>query len=284
MGKIKSILILFALILTGCEYFEPQEEKNAVARVNEKYLYQEDLKNLVNEATTPEDSAIIVNNYITRWATQQLMVDRAKVNLTYEKQKEFEELVERYKNELFTKAYADAYIAKRLDTSVSKNSIEKYYAENKENFKLNEDLVKLRYIGLLKGNSNFSEIKNHFQSFKEKDWEALEEMKLHFNSYSFNDSVWVKAQDVYERIPLLEPKNKDVLLKKSNFLELEDSLRVYLIQVNDVKLRNEQAPIVYVEPIIKQILLNRKKLELIKELEKDITKDAIKNKKFEIYK
>jgi hypothetical protein len=30
-------------------------------------------------------------------------------------------------------------------------------------------------------------------------------------------------------------------------------------------------------------VVNKRKLELIRELEKDITKDAIKNKQFEIY-
>ena len=66
-------------------------------------------------------------------------------------------------------------------------------------------------------------------------------------------------------------------------MQLEDSLGVYLVFVEDVKLRNEQAPLEYSLPNIKQILLNKRKLELIKKLEKDITQDAIKNEQFEIY-
>jgi len=38
-----------------------------------------------------------------------------------------------------------------------------------------------------------------------------------------------------------------------------------------------------VSPTIEQIILNKRKLELIKKLEKDITKDAIKDKKFETF-
>lgn len=66
-------------------------------------------------------------------------------------------------------------------------------------------------------------------------------------------------------------------------MQLEDSLGVYLISVENVKLRSEQAPLEYALPGIKQILLNKRKLELIKKLEKDITQDAIRNDKFEIY-
>lgn len=55
------------------------------------------------------------------------------------------------------------------------------------------------------------------------------------------------------------------------------------MQIEDVLNQNDLAPQVYVKPTIKQIVINKRKLELIKQLEKDITKDAIKNKQFEIY-
>lgn len=71
-------------------------------RVNNSYLYEEDIKSLVGEGISDEDSAIIVNSYVNRWATQQLLIDRAKLNLPEARQREFNELVENYKNELYT--------------------------------------------------------------------------------------------------------------------------------------------------------------------------------------
>jgi hypothetical protein len=56
------------------------------------------------------------------------------------------------------------------------------------------------------------------------------------------------------------------------------------MQIEDVLYQNDLAPQEYVKPTIKQIVINKRKLELIKQLEKDITKDAIKNKQFEVYK
>ena len=55
------------------------------------------------------------------------------------------------------------------------------------------------------------------------------------------------------------------------------------MQINDVLLRGDTAPLEYLKPTIDQIVINQRKLELIKQLEKDITQDAIKNKQFEIY-
>ena len=284
MIKRKGIAVfsLFWVLLVSCNFFNDPEEKEIVARVNTSYLYKDDIAALISENTSPEDSALLVSNFITRWATQKLLIDRARVNLTVEQQNELDKLVDNYKNELYSKAYTDVIVAQQLDTAISPEAARNYYNENAENFKLNEDLVKLRYINLSKQNTDFEKIKSRFRRFNDEDKEFLLDMAIQFNSYSLNDSVWVKTKQVYDKIRPLTPKDSPDFLKSKNFMQLEDSLGVYLISVEDVKLRNEVAPLEYSLPNVRQILLNRRKLELIQKLEKDITQDAIKNDKFEI--
>lgn len=277
------LVFLSFIVITACDYFEKEEEREVIARVNNSYLYKEDVEALVDENVSAEDSALIVSNFITRWATQQLLIDKAKYNLSITQQQEFDELVNNYRNELYTKAYADALVSKQLDTSLSPSEINSYYEEHLESFKLNEDLVKLRFITLDKNALDLAEIKKSFMRFNEQDKIELDRKALQFKSYTFNDSVWVGTKSVYSKIGPLNDANKSQLLKKSNFLQLEDSLEVYLVFVNDVLLRNEQAPLEYATSTIKQILLNKRKADLVKELEKDITRDAIENKQFEYY-
>lgn len=272
-----------ALLMQACDYFGSSEDRTVVVRVNDSYLYEEDIASLINEDTSPEDSSIIVSNYITRWATQQLLIDRAELNLPESQQKEFNTLVSNYRKELYTNAYTEAVVSRDVDTSLNKAEIDDYYAQNKENFILNEDLVKLRYINLAKNSNNLDELKTKFRRFNEKDQQDLIDMALQFKNYSLNDSVWVKTKSVYNKIGPLSVEDRSSLLKKSNFMELQDSLNVYLVHVNDVLSRNEQAPLEYASATIREILLNKRKQALIKELEKDITKDAIKNNEFEIY-
>ncbi len=277
------ILFLFVLALFSCDYFRQTDNRKVVIRVNDSYLYEEDIQALINENTSAEDSAIIVSNYITRWATQKLLIDRAELNLPVAQQKEFEELVQNYRNELYTNAYTDALVTRDLDTSLNREDIVDYYEQNKENFILGEDLVKLRYINLAKNSNNLDEIKSKFKRFNEKDQQDLMTMAIQFKNYSMNDSVWVKTKTVYNKIGPLSVEDRSSLLKKSNFMELQDSLNVYLVYVNDVLSRDEQAPIEYASATVREILLNKRKQALIKELEKDITKDAIKNNEFEIF-
>ncbi|MCM8568041.1 peptidyl-prolyl cis-trans isomerase [Gramella jeungdoensis] len=274
---------LISLILVSCDYFQQTDDRKVVVRVNDSYLYENDIRSLINENTSAEDSALIVSNYITRWATQQLLIDRAELNLPESQQREFNDLVNNYRNELYTNAYTEAVVSRDLDTSLNKEEISNYYEQNKENFILNEDLVKLRYINLSKNSNNLEEIKRKFIRFNEEDKNDLTDIALQFKNYSMNDSVWVKTKSVYNKIAPLSVEDRSSLLKKSNFMELQDSLNVYLVYVNDVLTRNDRAPLEYASATIREILLNKRKQALIKELEKEITKDAIKNNEFEIF-
>ena len=277
------ILLLFG-ILVSCSFFKKTDDRDAIARVNDSYLYVDDLKGLISSEISKEDSTLLVQNYITSWATQQLLFDGAKLNLSESKQESFNRLVDQYKNDLYAKAYLEGLVSRNVDTVVTFEEAEVYYNENKTIFKLNEELIKFRYIQVEEQINNFSSIEKRFKRFNNEDKKELDSISIQFKSYSLNDSIWVKVSQVIDKISVLNSGNKSELLKKSNFIQLKDSLGVYLMKINDVLLRNETAPIEYVKPTIDQIVINKRKLELIKEIEKDITKDAIKNKQFEIFK
>ena len=281
--RIKVLLILAFVFIYSCDFIKKSDEGTPIARVNENYLYKEDLKDLVADGTSKEDSTLLIQNFINKWATQQLFMDGAKLNLSEEKQEAFDKLVVQYKNDLYTKAYIEALVKRNIDTLVSLNEAEAYYTNNKEVFKLNEELLKFRYVHVDENIINFGDIKERFKRYNEDDRKILDSISIQFKSYSYNDSIWIKLSHVIKKIPAVTPENKNELLKKSNFIQLKDSLGVYLMQINDVLVRNDTAPLEYVKPTIDHIVTNRRKLELIKELEKEITKDAIKNKQFEIY-
>ena len=73
------------------------------------------------------------------------------------------------------------------------------------------------------------------------------------------------------------------IVKKNLFYQLEDSLELYLIKVNQSALRNDIAPKDYFEPTLRQILVNKKKLEFIRNFENELYINAIQTKDLEIY-
>ncbi|WP_045467836.1 hypothetical protein [Winogradskyella sp. PG-2] len=280
----KSIYILvICLLLLSCDFFKKTDDRGPIARVNETYLYQEDIEDVVPEGASRQDSTILVNAFINRWARQLLLMDGALLNLSEDKQSEFSRLVEQYKNDLYTKAYLEGLVKKNIDTIVGVEESKIFYEANKESFKLNDDLLKFRYVNLPLNSIDLDTIKTRLKRFETKDKVYLDSISVQFKSYSLNDSIWIKYSQVVEKIPVVSLENKNQLLKKTNFLQLKDSLNLYLMQVNDVRLQNNYAPLEYVNTSIQKIVINKRKLELIKQLENDITKDAITNNQFQIY-
>lgn len=277
------IIVIIFIMLSSCDFFKKEEGEAPIARVNKAFLYKSDIRNLVGENTTKEDSILLVNNYINQWARLHLLINGAEINLSQEKQNNFKALIEQYKNDLYIKAYLEALVQRSIDTIVSIDEALEVYNNNIEAFKLNEELIKFRYINISEKTINLKEIEQRFTRFDSVDKVILNSKALQFKSYSLNDSIWIRLNQAIEKIPVINDQNKNELLKKSNFIQLKDSLGLYLMRINDVLLRNDAAPLEYVMTTIKQIVINKRKLELVKQIEKDITKDAIKNKQFEIF-
>tara|TARA_R110000868_G_scaffold208629_3_gene458174 strand:+ start:848 stop:1687 length:840 start_codon:yes stop_codon:yes gene_type:complete len=276
--------MLFAVLISSCNsLWNKKEDKEIVARVGTTYLYKEEINALLQDNVSKEDSATFVANYINNWATKQLLLSKSKINLPEEKLQEFNQLIENYKTDLYTRAYKEALVSQSQDTIISAQELNAFYEREKENFKLKEKLVKLRFIELPMQFLNKEEVTKRLDRFNKKDAMFLDSIGIQFKKINFNDSIWVKASRIINEIPPLTYENEAGYLKKSQFFELQDSLGVYLAKVTDVLNTNEIAPLSFIKPSIKQVLLNRRRLELIRKLETEIIDDAIKDKEFEVY-
>ncbi|MDF0708859.1 peptidyl-prolyl cis-trans isomerase [Flagellimonas okinawensis] len=269
---------------TSCEgMFNKAEEKEPVARVGDAYLYKEDIAALIQDDMTAKDSAVFVTNYINNWASKQLLLSKSKINLPEEKLAEFDRLVSDYKADLYTRAYIEALVNQSQDTSVTKGQLEEFYEREKENFKLREKLVQLRFVGMSEQFLDRAGVEDKIRNWDDADKRYLDSIAVQFKKIHFNDSIWVSAARVIEEIPPLTRANEQDHLKKSQFFELQDSLEVYLGLVTNVLEVNETAPFDYVEPDIRQLILNRRRLNYVRKLETEIIDEAIKKNEFEVY-
>ena len=283
MKRYAPSILGICFLMISCNLFREEVPNAVIARVNDHYLYEENLSDILDENLNEVDSVSITQNHINDWATNRLLMEGALRNLSIEEQNKFEVLIQRYKEDLYTNAYKDALIRKNLDSTVTDEEATAFYEKNSENFTLKEDLIQLRYIHIDDDFRDKERLKTYFIDFTPEDQYALDSLALSFRSYFLNDSAWVKTADVRRQIPPINAGNSANLLKKTNFIQLRDSLGLYLIAVNNTLTRNDKAPLAYIRPTIDQIILNRRKLELVKQLEKDLKEDAIKDKKFEIY-
>ncbi|MDF0715432.1 peptidyl-prolyl cis-trans isomerase [Muricauda sp. 334s03] len=275
---------LASVLFVSCEgMFNKAEEKEPLARVDDTFLYKEDIAPLIGDDMTAEDSTVFVTNYINNWASKQLLLSKSKINLPEEKLAEFDRLVSDYRADLYTRAYIEALVNQSRDTAITKNQLEEFYEREKENFKLNEKLVQLRFVGMSKQFLDSDGVEAKIKNWDDSDKRYLDSIAVQFKKIHFNDSIWVSASRVIEEIPPLTQANEETHLKKTQFFELQDSLEVYLGWVTNVLEVNETAPFDYVEPDIRQLILNRRRLNYVKRLETEIIDEAIKKKEFEVY-
>ena len=271
------------LLIFGCDLTLKPSGQNSIARVNSSFLSFDDIDAALFEGLSQQDSLIQIQNVIYNWATEQLLQDGARINLEAAQQSKFEILVQQYKSDLYTSAYLEALVKQNLDTIITNQELEEVYNQNKELFVLKEDLIKLRYINHDKSLPNSNDIKRRFRRYNAEDRTVLDTISLQFNSFFLNDSVWIKSSQVVSKIKPLKKGFNKVLLKKINFIQLKDSLGLYLMEVKDLLEIGSQAPMAYALPTLKQIIINKRKLKLVNQLKSEIVDDAIKNKKFEIY-
>ena len=78
--------LIFILFITfsfvSCNLFEEKIEENAIARVQNKILFDSELKEVIPFDASTEDSLLIANNYIQKWIKQNLILEKAELNLT----------------------------------------------------------------------------------------------------------------------------------------------------------------------------------------------------------
>ena len=261
-------------MLFSCDSLEFQKKENSVsdlpiASVYDESLFKEDLNFILPKNIDKNDSIVLTKSIINSWAIQQLLLKKATENTSQNDNAEINDLVRDYRQALLINGYKERLIKQQLDTVIEKEEIINYYKKNSNNFRLNEELVKTRFIHFSNDLLDKKEVFKFFKKGSIEDLEALELKQLSFKKMMLNDSVWTPLENV--------------LLKKTDLIKKEDSLGLYLAVIKDVLLRNQIAPLGYIEPTIKQMILHQRKLQLIRDIEKIIVEDAIQNKIFKIH-
>jgi len=276
----KFIYLITLLLIGSCD-LPTNEESNAVARVGEDFLFISDLENQIGP--NGSDSIQITSRTINEWAEELLYLKKAEINLSFSEKKGLEELVSTYRNDLYVKTYKDKAIQSQLDSIVEKEEIEYYFDQNKFNFKTNKDLMRGRYVRVRNENYNLRSIRKSIRRYNEDDKVFLDSIALQFTTYSLNDSIWVQASQFFNRLPSIPERRYKNFLKSDTFFELQDSLEVYLVVIEEVVLRNDLAPLDYVAPTLKQILINKRKLELMRQLDREIIEEGLRQNIYEVY-
>lgn len=290
MNKFLSYGLLLGILLYGCDFINSENKANdgpsdnVVASVGSKMLYRTDLLNLVNEQTSQADSATIVSQFVTDWVKKELLIQEAS-QLRSINQAEIEQKIADYRFSLMSYEYQKQRIRQLLDTVISDKEIKTYYEVNQENFFLRQNILRGRFIKLSKEAPKKESVKRWIKSSRPQDLAELRDYAFQFaNNYSIEDSTWLRFNDLIKSSPFSTITNQIQFLRTTSYKEESDSLYLYLLKINEFKISEQPSPLSYVKEEIRNILLNKRKVQLAKEIENEVFRKAKENEDYKIYR
>lgn len=274
--------IILILLIISCE-LENNSKEEPIARVNDNFLFFSEIQESLDENMSQNDSMLAVNSAINNWASKKLLYEKAIFNLSNSKQNELDLLVKSYESDLYISNYEKEWLKARVDTIVSNDQLQSYYNENKNKFRLRQDILLPRFIELPIENFNKTQIVRSLRRLNFQDKIYLDSISLQFKSSFINDSVWLRPELFFNKFKIENKIKYNRYLRKKSFFEIKDLESLYLVYISDILRKNDYAPMSYVKPTLVQILLNKRKLEMKKQLKTDILKQGIAENNFEIY-
>lgn len=277
-------IVLIGIVMPSCRYFKrkPEVKEGAIARAYEHFLRKDDLTGLISPGTSKEDSIHAVKNFINSWIKQQVILHRAENNLA-EGEKDVERQLNEYRNSLITYIYQQELIRQQLDTVVSEDEIVKYYEKNQRNFQLKDNILKVNYLKINKSSPKLEKVRTWFRSGNEKDKKLLIEYCNQFAmDYFMDNENWQLFDDLLKKVPI-KTYDKEEYLKNNRYIEVTDSSGIYLINIKGFMIKESLSPLNFEKENIRNLIINKRKLLLIQEMEQTTYENALRKNEIEIY-
>jgi len=275
-------LLIIAGLLLGCARKDEAITEKPLARVLDRYIFRSDIAGIIPKGLSADDSIAVVRDFVEKWVRNQLILSIAELNLTDE-EKDVEQQIDNYRTSLLIYAYEQSYLRQNLDTLVNDEEVEAYYKENQSNFILNESLMKGTFIKIPVTAPDVYKVRQWYRSDNPESIKKLEGYCFkHASVYDHFNDGWVKMNEILPMIPAFYGNSESVFFSRRH-IETRDLAYFYFLSAKEVIASGTVSPLEIVRSDIQSIILNKRKIKLINELEAEIYTDAQNREHFTIY-
>ena len=273
----KSVLyvVLAGFLLTGCAAYEKKQQSGAAVEVNGHYLYRSTLDSMTL-GLSPEDSLRVVQQYVSQWAKDILLYDKAKGRTS----NAIETLVEDYRRTLYVHAYEEYLVDRRMPKAVSDSTVQQVYEQMPDRFKLDESIVKGILVVVPSDARDIAKLRGWLSK------QMLDEIEKYAyksaSGYELFTDKWLTTSDLMAQMPA-ERAELEASLKSRNMVEVSDSVKTYILQVTEKHLRGGQMPMEYARPEIEKIVLNARQVDFLNKERERLYNEAIQDGEIKFY-
>ena len=252
-----------------------------IVSAGNKTLYKFDIDEALPKGLSTEDSIATAKAYIEMWINDQLMYDKAKQNVI--NRGDIESMVEDYRKSLIVNSYQEQLLKEYLTKSVSESELQAYYNQNKEKFQLESNIIKGLYLKIPLESSQLDNFVKWYKQGTEAAVENIEKNTLQSAvGYEYFYDRWVNLGEITNNIPVNISDEKQFLKMNKN-LEVRDSSFVYLLNIKEYTLSENEAPYDYIKNTLTEIFVEQRKADYLKQVRKDLYDKAVSNDKIKFY-
>lgn len=268
--------------LTSCRAISSfLNDDEAVAEVGTSKLYRKELNALIPKGVSSEDSVRLARQYINTWALEQVFLNIAEEQLS-KAEKDVSRELEDYRRSLLKYRYEQLYVNERLDTAVSDEMVEEYFALHEEKFVLQRPIVKARYLRIASDSPALAKIRKKMSSDEVQDLVDADSLAyssaLKFVTWG---NEWIDIMTLAREFSVDHVSLTSMI--RGGWVEKTDTTGITdLAYISEMMGKGTTAPVEYCAPSIRDIIISVRKQTLITGLEQDLLNDARKTGKLVI--
>ena len=262
-------------IFSACRPSTVKEETDILVEVEGLTLTRSEAEKVIPQGSTPADSLLMAENYIKKWITDILIYEVAEHNLGKD-EKEVNRLVEEYRRALLRHRYLEGMVHSKLSAEIRENDRRSYYQEHIQKFILDRHLIKGLFIKVPVDAPGLENVRKWYKSDKLDAVENIEKYSIQNASiYDYFYDRWVDFDEALAKIPM-HVSNKAQFLKTNRYVEFTDSSYCYFLNIAEHLLAGNVAPYEYAEPQIEEEMINKRKVEFLRNFEEELYRDAVR--------
>ena len=277
--RIFAIFTVIFFIFGACGGGKDRKNDPELAKVYDKTLHASEIDGVVTPGTNPQDSTLLVNAFVQRWISDQLLMYEAERNIS--KDAHIDELVRDYRASLVRFNFEEELIGQKLDSTVSENEVRAFYEENKEQFQLQSTISKCILVKLPSAVPQ-SEMNKLWNSRNPADEVKLQNFTNQNATLAMLDrQKWYRLDEIAAILPQGTLTAENIGSRREGTLN-DGDFRYYYRVLETVR-GKETAPFEYVKEQASKVILHKRKQELLEKWKRDLYNNELRRGNIKVY-
>ncbi|MDR1369111.1 MAG: peptidyl-prolyl cis-trans isomerase [Dysgonamonadaceae bacterium] len=274
-------LVILSLLTVSCNTDTRRTDGSVVVSVGSKALTRQEIEAGMPKSVSPEDSIFIADKIVRQWIRDNLLYEVASKNSS--DKEHIDQLVENYRKSLIVYQYQEQLVNEKLSKDIGDEEMKNYFEANSDKFKLDQALVKGLFLKIPSDARQINDVREWCKSSSPAALEKLEKYTVgNAVKYDYFLDNWMIFSEIMDNLPT-HYNDPDAFLRNNKSIELKDSSYCYFVSIREYLLQGDQSPFEYAKPVIKEVLVNQKKMSFLKSVEDDLYNKALGKGQIKFY-